>query len=108
METMIITEAYLGNLYRFHEKKISKPLYSEIVFPASFVAPTPENPCPEKLAYTLYDLQEIFDCKYEKALKIMHLMYKYDCATQLGKKWYTTRDKVEQIINMNMGQSIEI
>lgn len=62
----------------------------------------------DKPVFTLYDIGVIFSCSREKALKIMHLMKHYECSFKMGKNWYTTKDKIEEFLNLSMGQEIEI
>ncbi len=61
-----------------------------------------------KEVYSVDDLALVFDCKRDKALKIMHLMERDECSMKLGKDYYTTKEKTLEFINRYMGQKVAI
>lgn len=63
---------------------------------------------PDKMIYTTKDVARVFDCGREKALKLMHLMMKFGCAEKGGKDFYTTKEKILEFVNENMGREIEL
>jgi hypothetical protein len=62
----------------------------------------------DKVVYTVADVAIVFDCGKEKALKIIHLMERYECSAKIGKDYYTTKEKILEFVNANMGQKIAI
>ena len=58
--------------------------------------------------YGTSDVALIFDCGKDKALKILHLMEKYECSTKLGKDYYTTKEHLLKFMNQAMGQKLAI
>jgi len=67
---------------------------------------------PEKVEakdiYGVSDIAIIFDCGREKALKILHLMERYECSTKLGKDYYTTKERTLEFMNLAMGQKLAV
>ena len=114
MEKIHITSAYLDRLTNIDLYNYIAINYGDNFIPHLGERPSfklldlPTEELPDKLAYTVRDIAIIFDCGREKALKIMHLMCHFDCATKIGKDWYTSKDKIKEFLNVNMGQSIEI
>lgn len=62
----------------------------------------------DKLVFTVTDIQYQFDCGREKALKILHLMFKYECSTQIGKEWYASEDGLRKFMEIAMAQKLTI
>lgn len=52
------------------------------------------------------DLMVLFDIGSAKALSLLKLMQQIDMAFQLGKEYYTTKKKLEQFIDEQMGNTI--
>ena len=59
-----------------------------------------------KIIYTVKDLETIFDFKRDKALMVMHLMQRMGYALKLGKEFYTTKEKLLEFMNTNMGEQL--
>ena len=59
-----------------------------------------------KIIYTIKDLETIFDFKRDKALMVIHLMQRMGYALKLGKEFYTTKEKLLEFMNTNMGEQL--
>jgi len=89
-----------------------KEAYSEEFIPhigqeANYSIELPDK-VKDKVVYTTEDVAIVFDCGKDKALKILHLMERYECSSKIGKDYYTTKEKILEFMNANMGQKIAI
>lgn len=60
----------------------------------------------DKEYITKRDIMIIFDVADKKALAILKLMQQVGMAVQLGKEYYTSRKKLDQFIEEQMGNTI--
>ena len=60
----------------------------------------------EKEIYTRRDIMNILDCKPEKATKVLKLMKQMGLGFQLGREYYTTKPKLLQFFEEQMGNTI--
>lgn len=109
---LVVIPEHVSRLLRIDFFNWLKETYSEEFIPhigqeVEYSIELPEK-VKDKVVYTVADVGIIFDCGKEKALKIIHLMERYECSTKIGKDYYTTKEKIMEFMNANMGLRIAI
>lgn len=111
-EFLVIIPEYVERLRRIDFFNWLQETYSEEFIPhigqeVNYSIELPDK-VKDKVVYTVADIGVVFDCGKDKALKIIHLMERYECSTKIGKDYYTTKEKILEFMNINMGQRIAI
>lgn len=109
---LIVIPEHASRLMRIDFYNWLKETYSEDFIPhigqeKNYSIDLPDK-VKDKVVYTVEDVAIVFDCGKEKALKIIHLMERYECCIKIGKDYYTTKEKILEFMNANMGQRIAI
>lgn len=111
-DSFVMIPEYATRLMRLDFYIWLRDTYSEDFIPHIGEVENYSIELPEKVeqkdVYTEKDVALVFDCGKEKALKIMHLMMRYDCSTKIGKNFYTTKEHLLEFMNHTMGQQIAI
>ena len=58
--------------------------------------------------YDVKDVEIIFKCEHQKALRIMKLLFSMNYALKMGKSYYVKRDEFERFFTNFQGKEIAI
>lgn len=106
-EALVITEEY-----KTRAKQLDALLWAEEqgfdIFEEGIFSFSVPSDIETKDVYTVDDLEALFKCKRQKAMNIMKFMWQTKYATQLGKQYYVSRDRLYDFMNDNAGKQIYI
>lgn len=61
-----------------------------------------------KKIYNKQDIMSIFQCKSDKALKILRVMYRMKIGYKIGKEYYVDEEGLQDFLEFSKGREIVI